>query len=280
VLVPHTTTLGTAGVLALAVAPPALAAALSPSFRVAPLTAVIVLLISNQLGEGPFEAALYRVLEVAIGAATAVVISLFVFPDRAHGQSLDAAARVLEQLARALPALWAGFTRGFDAAEIRRMQDEIGHAVGAFQAMAAAARRERMPYFLATRDAVPLSRTMLRLRHDLIIIGRAAVAPLPDMVVTPLCAPLARVGESASNYLRESAAALASRRPPPPLGGFEAALADYEAAITAVRNEGLTRALPSADVERIFALGFALEQLRQNFSDLERCVAEHARPST
>jgi hypothetical protein len=30
-------------------------------------------------------------------------------------------------------------------------------------------------------------------------------------------------------------------------------------------------------VERIFALGFALEQLRRNFRDLERCVREAAR---
>jgi hypothetical protein len=30
-------------------------------------------------------------------------------------------------------------------------------------------------------------------------------------------------------------------------------------------------------VERIFALGFALEQVRHNFRDLERCVTETAR---
>ncbi|MEA2933678.1 MAG: hypothetical protein QOD74_324, partial [Variibacter sp.] len=32
----------------------------------------------------PIEAALYRLLEVAIGGATAVAVSLFVFPERAH----------------------------------------------------------------------------------------------------------------------------------------------------------------------------------------------------
>jgi uncharacterized membrane protein YccC len=84
VLVPHTTTIAMAGLLALTVAPLALVAALKPDFRVAPFTAVLVLLISNQLGEGPIEAALYRLLEVAIGGATAVAVSLFVFPERAH----------------------------------------------------------------------------------------------------------------------------------------------------------------------------------------------------
>jgi hypothetical protein len=32
--------------------------------------------------------------------------------------------------------------------------------------------------------------------------------------------------------------------------------------------------------ERFFALGFALEQLRQNFKDLERCVTDWAATST
>jgi hypothetical protein len=39
----------------------ALAAALNPNFRVAPFSAVLVLLISGQLSEGPIESALYRV---------------------------------------------------------------------------------------------------------------------------------------------------------------------------------------------------------------------------
>jgi hypothetical protein len=39
----------------------------------------------------------------------------------------------------------------------------------------------------------------------------------------------------------------------------------------------ITLGLPVDTVERIFALGFALEQLRQNFRDLERCVMEATR---
>ena len=38
------------------------------------------------------------------------------------------------------------------------------------------------------------------------------------------------------------------------------------------------RDLPSDTVERVFALGFALEQLRQNFIDLARCATEFAQP--
>ena len=42
-------------------------------------------------------------------------------------------------------------------------------------------------------------------------------------------------------------------------------------------REGLTLGLPVETVECIFTLGFALEQLRLNLGDLERCVRENAR---
>jgi len=66
-------------------------------------------------------------------------------------------------------------------------------------------------------------------------------------------------------------------RYPPELGAAEAAFDDCAEALDTVRREGLTRDLPVDTVERMFALGFALEQLRQNFRDLERCVREAAR---
>ena len=48
-------------------------------------------------------------------------------------------------------------------------------------------------------------------------------------------------------------------------------------ACAAVRQDGLMLSLPIEAVERIFALGFALDQLRQHLRDLDRCVREAAR---
>jgi hypothetical protein len=48
------------------------------------------------------------------------------------------------------------------------------------------------------------------------------------------------------------------------------------AEVAAVWVEGLIRGLPGDVAERVFALGFSLEQMRQNLKDLERCVAEWA----
>jgi hypothetical protein len=61
-------------------------------------------------------------------------------------------------------------------------------------------------------------------------------------------------------------------------GAAGAALDAFNRELTAVRNEGLTRALSSNEVECLFALGFALEQLHQHVLDLVRCVQVCARP--
>jgi hypothetical protein len=118
---------------------------------------------------------------------------------------------------------------------------------------------------------------MLRLRHDLVMIGRAAAVPLPEMFQARLGPLLARLAETAADHLRRSGEALAARRDPPPLDAAEAALDGYAAAFAAIRREGLTLGLPIDTAERIFTLGFALDQLRQNFRDLDRCVREAAR---
>jgi uncharacterized membrane protein YccC len=76
VLIPHTTALAMAGVLALTIAPLAYAAAFNPIFRAAPFTGAIVLLIGALLGEGPVQSALYRLLEVTLGGGVAVLVSL------------------------------------------------------------------------------------------------------------------------------------------------------------------------------------------------------------
>ena len=275
-LVPHTTPVAMAGVLALAIAPMAYAAALNPHFRVAPFTAAIVLLVSIQLGEGLVESAFYRLLEVVLGCAVAVAVSLLVFPERAHGRGLRSASGVLEQLARVLPQLLAGFTSQFDALESRRLQDDIGRAIAAFQAIADEAKGERLVNLTAEFDSAVLVGTLLRLRHDVVLIGRSAIAPFPDSFAERLGPPLARVSTSASDYLLASARALTSRRPPPPIDPVQTAVAAYASEMMAIREEGLSRALPISEVERIYALGFALQELQQDFSELACCVQECA----
>jgi uncharacterized membrane protein YccC len=276
VLIPHTTAIEEGGLLALAIAPLALVAAIKPSFRVAPFTAVLVLLISGQLGQGPIESALNRLLEVALGGVIAMAVSLLVLPQRAYGLALVAATGILNRMAAFLPELLEGFCRDIDAAEVGRSQNEIGRAVITFQARAAEARSERMVKLLAEPDEGPLSRTLLRLRHDLVIFGRAAAVPLPDVFAQRLRPQLAALATEASRFLRGCATALTRRGNPPSLDPMDGALQAYVSEVVEMRREGLTRVLSIEEAERVFTLAFALEQLFRNFSDLERCVKEHA----
>lgn len=276
VAVPHVTPLPEAGVLALTLAPLALASAVNPNFRVAPFSAVLVLLLAGQFGEGPIGSAAIRIGEVALGGIVAVVVSFLVFPERAHGMGLEAAARILKLMGRIMPELLRGFTKQLDQVQIRAVQDEIGEAVAGLQAIAAEAKNERLFRLVADPDQGPLSRTLLRIRHDFVIIGRAAAVPLPEAVAQRLAPLLVRVGATASDFLLASARALTSRTNPSTLGDVDAAVNAYTAEFSLLRREGLTRSLSDAEVEQLFTLGFALDRLHRNFRDLERCVGEFA----
>jgi hypothetical protein len=100
--------------------------------------------------------------------------------------------------------------------------------------------------------------------------------PLSEPLQTRLGPPLARASKAAADYLRGSSAALIARRNPPPLNAVDASFDGYASEIAALRREGLTPDLPGDAVERLFALGFTLEQLRRNFENLKRCVTDNA----
>lgn len=275
-LVPHSSELAYLGVLGLAVAPLALLAAINPNFRIGPFTGVLVVLGGMATHAGPIVSAFYRVFEVAIGAAVALLVSFLVLPARANVMANEAAAQTVDIMARALPELLAGFTRSVERAEILRAQRRIGAALAQFNAIAPEARHERMARFADPLDHDALARTLLRLRHDLIMIGRAAATPLPEAPRERLAPLLARVAAAASDYLRAVSAALIERKCAPPRGAANAAFDDFAAEIGALRRDGVARGLSSDEVEQLFALGFALEQMRQNFADLSARVAECA----
>jgi hypothetical protein len=117
---------------------------------------------------------------------------------------------------------------------------------------------------------------LLRLRHDLVGIGRTAQLPLPEPLKSRLRPMVTQLADAGADYLSACAGALRIRRPPPPRDALAAAFDSYHGEVGAIRKLGLTRALGAEAAERFFALGFALEQMRQNFRDLERCVTEWA----
>src|SRR3984885_7540986 len=229
VFIPHAGEIALFAVLALAVAPLALVAALNPRFSVAPITAIIVLLIPTMTSASPITSAVDRVTEVALGGVTGLVVSFLLLPSNAHPLVAAAAARTLDQMARALGELLAGLTQGLDVDALHRIQDGLGQALVQMNVVGDEAERERSAGLAVGPDTGPLLRTQLRLRHDLVMLGRAAGSPLPDSFWARLDTPLAHVREAFADYLRASAAALRAGHGSPSLDAVEAALDAYTA---------------------------------------------------
>jgi uncharacterized membrane protein YccC len=278
ILIPHQSETALLIVMVIAVAPLALLAAVRPSMNVVPITAIIILLLPGLTHNSPLNSAIFRVIEVGLGAVIGLLVSFIVLPSSAHRQMRQAGGRILDLMAQALVALLAGLHRGLDSDELHRLQDGIGQGLADLNMIGSEAERERRARLSSEADTGPLRRTLLRLRHDLVIVGRAAGTPLPQAMQARLAPRLDAVGQTAATYLRACSGSLLLRQDPPPLDAFERALEAYDAEVERARTEGLTRTLPSDAAERFFAIGFAFEQMHQNLLDLARVVAEWGPP--
>ena len=274
VLIPHSSEAALLGLLVLTVAPLAYLGSLNPTLTAATVTGVIVLLIPEMHHTSPLDSVIDRLIEVTVGASTGLAASFLVLPSRAHRQIRANAARLIELIAGAFSELLAGMTHGLDNEALHRIQDGIGAAVTALHAMGQEAERERAARLSSGPDTGPLLRTILRLRHDVVMIGRECLVALPANVQARLDAPLSGVREAITDHLRASAAALRDSTNPPVIDPVQFALQGYAEEVAAVRRDGLIRGLPGDAAERFFALGFSLEQMRQNIGDLDRCIAE------
>ena len=121
------------------------------------------------------------------------------------------------------------------------------------------------------------------------MITRAADAPLPPELASRMAAPLIHLSRATVAFLSDSAAAFRDRKVAPDLAGVAGAMAEYGAAFAALRQAGtvplgtaeqgtVQQATGQADGApgRLFALGFALEQLSENLRDLSSRVNELA----
>ena len=139
-------------------------------------------------------------------------------------------------------------------------------ALTALENISEEAARERRNYLSDDSDPEPVTRTLRRVRHDLVLIGRLAAEPLPSAVRERLAQGLAELANTAPEFLRAIGRAFATRDPPPSLEPLNAAMAHVLAEIAAIKGE-----------ERLIALSFAFEQLQLNLKDLTRRAQEFAR---
>jgi Fusaric acid resistance protein family len=208
ILIPYSSELGLLGLLVLAVAPLSFLAAIYPNLSSATVTAVIVLVLPSMHHADPMASAIDRVCEVSVGAVTGLLVSFLVLPSRAVRQIRASAAKLLELIAEAFGELLAGLTRGRDNDALHRIQDGIGTAMVGMNTIGTEAERERSARLSSGPDTGPLLRTILRLRHDVVMIGRATVVPLPVEVQVRLAGPLTEVSAAILRFLKSAAEAL------------------------------------------------------------------------
>lgn len=277
ILIPHDSEWALLAVLALAIAPLAFIATFRPNFNVLPVTAIIVLLVPGMQHLSPTASALDRVLEVTIGAAAGFIVSFLIFPSRAHAITIQAAADMLDLMADAVTRLLMDNTGELGAAERQCIQDAIAVALTRLTPTAAEADHERKARLTAGPETGPLLRALLRLRHDIVMLGRAAGCELPEEVAARLTPALRNIELVGCDFLRGSGVALRNQTSPPPLRAVNVAFRNYIEEFGAVRREGLTRDMKSEAAERFFALGFALEQVREHLLEVHRAVGQWAR---
>ena len=268
-LIPHSGEGSLLALLVLAVAPMAFVGAINPSLSAATVTAVIVLLVPAMNHANPLDSTIDRLFEVTVGALTGLVVSFLVLPSRAVSQIRINSAQLLELLAAAFAELLAGLTR--DRIDVRGLTavftectDKAGKDAPAQRQQAALVLRLLME---ALSDAQAIELGAL----DAADVG---VVPLPANVQARLARPLSDVSSAIVDYMRAAAVALRNGSGAVDIRPVDAALQAYAAEVAALRSEGLIRGVPVDVAERFFALGFSLEQMRQNLNDLDRCRAE------
>jgi uncharacterized membrane protein YccC len=264
--IPHQTPWMLGLKLIVAVAPLAWLTTFSPGFRIAPITAILVLLSSVGITMGPVNFAVERLLEIGLGCAVGLGVTVLLVPAHAYDALLRVAGQVAGLLADQLDVL--ATIREHPEIDVSALPTEIRMSLSKLEALAKEAARERRTYLANEPDPEPLSRTLARLHTDISTLGRILIKPLPEAVHQHLADPWSRVARATAQVLRHTSLALPVRRSPPTVDPVIEAIAAYEAAVDGIRRTGITKDLSNEAVERVFALGFVLEQFQRNLRDL------------
>ena len=126
---------------------------------------------------GPFGFAADRILEIGLGCAVGILVSVLIVPARASHVALEAVAQVARLLADQLEVL-APPSGERAKADLDALVRRTRRALNELEALVSEAARERRSHLTADApDPEPLFRTLLRLRHDLVMLRWAVWEP-------------------------------------------------------------------------------------------------------
>jgi uncharacterized membrane protein YccC len=268
ILIPHTSYASLGAALLLAIAPLSVVTGFRASYRVAPVTAIIVLTGGSLLQTDPVTSAISRVFEISLGSAIAIFVAFFIVPARAHRLLAHAASDTVSAMADLAGLLAPHPCSAANAGQFLPALNRIRTLIAQTETRAGEAKVERSSYLSGAPDPDPLARTLRRLRHDLATVVRVLSSPLSEPARHRVEPALEAVFSALGGWLTAAAEALRDGARAPGLDGLHAAAGAYKAAIAGAGQEALRYEAGRNDTERLFALLFMFDQMQQNLEDL------------
>ncbi len=209
VSIPHASDLMLAVALVVALVPLAWIAAANASFRLAPVTAVIVLLPVAGVEANAIHTAIERIIEICFGNVVGLAVALVVLPARAHALLTATGGRIAELEAALADRLLGGISGGpAPGSDTTNLDQQIGSSLKSLEAVVDEAKRERRSRLTDQPDPEPLLRTLTRLRNDLAMVAPAAAGPADTEIDARLRPSLAAVRSTLAAHLAGLGAAL------------------------------------------------------------------------
>jgi uncharacterized membrane protein YccC len=276
VLMPHGSVQETGAALLAAIAPLAVATAFRPDFRIAPATAIIVLMGTGITQADPVSSAISRVYEISLGSVVAVAVALLVLPARAHRLLALSASVSVAEMAELVSILKDAAGSAIDMDALNGLQAQLRAQIAQTEARAGEAEVERANHLTQGPDPEPVARNLRRLRHDIAMLVRALDKPLSSPARDRVERQLTAVFSALAAWLNAISQALASGEGPPAMDEVSAAMEGYKAAVSGDGQAVLTYQSNTNDTQRVYALLFIFEQMLQNLQDLNSRTAELA----
>lgn len=272
VAVPHTSFPYLLTAVVLALLPTGLLAALYPVFRVAPISALIILLPSSATFASPLASAFARVAEIMLGDFLGLAVALFILPSRAYSIVFSAANRVLELegdlLRVVLGCLAAGKPTG---TEVQQIHAQTRAALRKAETAAEDAARERRSHLGQQADLDPIIRSLHRIRNDLVMVARAAVLALSFELAQQLSPSLNRLADLGGDLLHSIGQAMAEKSALPDSQPLFIAIAEFDRTVESLDITRYGERNPS----EVYAIRFAIMQLSHDIQDLLDRTSEH-----
>lgn len=227
------------------------------------LVPVAILIVAP--GIEVIEDALLKIAAILLGSSAGAAASLLVLPRRAQHAAERHLAEALESCGALLSACTARLLAE-EEVELQPAHEELTRALSDASAMA------RQACFQAGgegRDspAALLSR-IERLWYSLALMDRLSSRPLPEPLRGTLAPPVRHATEEARQWLHQVSGAVTGAGPRPSPRGLHEAVERLSGEIEALQAENSLKDMSRGEVEVVFGLSLAWQQVGHNLRDL------------